>query len=75
MNIYLIKIYNRPYGFTVVALVAKDEEAAKVAAREKWPCYFGTWNGPEYKPNHSHAEVVDQCSTAKKSWCSMEFQE
>ena len=75
MNVYLIRIDDRPYGFTVVAQVATTEEEAKRTAGARRRCYFGTWNGPERKPNHSHAEVVDSCPAVDASSCSMEFQE
>lgn len=75
MNVYLIRIWDRSYGFTVVALVATDEEDAKREAASSWRCYFGSFRGPEYKPNHSHAEVVSSCPAVEGCWCTMEFQE
>ncbi len=75
MNIYLIRISDRPYGFTVVALVAGSEEDAKRIAGARWRCYFGMWRGPECKPNHSHAEVVDSCRAGDGCSCSLKFEE
>lgn len=75
MNVYLIRIWDRSYGFTVVAQVATTEEEAKHTAAARRRCYFGTWNGPERKINHSHAEVVDSCPAVEGRSCSMEFQE
>ena len=75
MNVYLIKICDRPDGFTVRAVVTKTEEDAKRITAARCRCYFGTWMGPEYKSNHSHAEVVDSCPATEGRSCFMEFQE
>ena len=75
MNVYLIRINDRRYGFTIRAIVAATEERAKEDARLFWRCYFGTWNGPERKINHSHAEVLDFCSTMEGCSCFMEYEE
>ena len=75
MNVYLIRITDRAYGFTVRAIVARTEEDAKAAARLHYRCYFGDWMGPERKPNYSHAEVLDFCKALEGNSCSMEFEE
>jgi hypothetical protein len=71
MNVYLIRISDRPYGFTVRAIVAKTKEDAKEEARLRHRCYFGH----ERKLGHCHAEVVDICEALEGSSCFMVFQE
>lgn len=75
MNVYLIKIHDRSYGFTIRAIVAQTEEDAKRMAASRCRCYFGTWNGPERKINHHHAEVVDSCHATSGRSCFMEHEE
>ena len=75
MNVYLIRISNCAYGFTVRAIVAKTEERAKEEARLYYRCYFGDIRGPERKHNHSHAEVVDFCEALEDCSCFMEHEE
>lgn len=75
MNIYLIQISDRSYGFRVVALVAKDEEAAKILAEKKWCCYFGDWFGKNRKINHDHAEIKDSCPAEDGQFATLEHEE
>lgn len=75
MNVYLIQISDRAYGFTVRAIVAKTEEDAKDEARLHYRCYFGSFWGPERKPGTRHAEMLDFCDALEGSSCFMEYEE
>ena len=75
LNVYLIRISSRAYGFTVVALVATSEDIAMEKAGKTWKCYFGQYRGENYKINHSYAEVVGFCGTHTGAYVTMEFEE
>lgn len=75
MNVYLIQIHDRCYGFTVRAIVAKTEEDAKNEARLHYRCYFGSFWGHERQPGRRRAEVLDFCEAQEGSSCFMEHEE
>ena len=75
MNVYLIRIDDRAYGFTVRAIVAKTEERAKEEARLHYRCYFGGFWSKERKIGNRPAEVLDFCEALEDCSCFMEHEE
>lgn len=69
-SVYLIRIFDRPWGFRVVAVVARDEESAL----EECCIKFGAQTKERAK--QGFAEVRDSCSTSEcGNMATMEFQE
>jgi hypothetical protein len=70
MSVYLIRIYDRSWGFRVVAVVHRDEESALQACHDRYGSHSGERN------KRGFAEIVDQClSDVVGDMATLEFQE
>lgn len=69
-SVYLIRIYDRSWGFRVVAVVARDEESALEECQVKFD------SQSKERSRRGFAEVMDSCSTSEcGNMATMEFQE
>ncbi len=56
LTVFLVQIFDRPYGFRVAAIVAKDEPEAMKIASDKYGAEFG----PKARP-YRMAEISHRC--------------
>ncbi len=71
-NVYLFRIHNIPYGFTVVAIVELSEEAAKERVAETYNCHF---ENREISGKH-YANLKSSCGVQRLgSVAAFEFEE
>lgn len=69
-GVYLIRIFDRTWGFRVVAVVAMDEAQAREICVEKYKAQF------EARGKRMFAEIMDACDTQHiGSTATMEFSE
>lgn len=69
MSVFLIRIWDRPYGFNVVAIVAENKADALNIVADR---YHSQHDSPSKR---GYAEVRGTCDATLGSSCSFEFQE